>query len=80
MTYKLYTTSIFDKQFKKLDKSVQKIINKWIHAHLINTENPYTSGKRLVNNLKGYWLYRIGDYRLLVEIDDDRLIIIAIDV
>ena len=80
MTYKFYTSSEFDKKFKKLDKSVQIIINKWIQAHLINNENPYASGKALIGNLKGYWQYRIGSYRLLVKINDDELIIIAIDI
>lgn len=73
MKYQFYTSSEFDKQFKKLDKSVQNTIHKWIRAHLLNTDNP-------VGNLKGYWRYRIGSYRLLVKIDDNKLIIIAVDI
>lgn len=80
MAFKFYTSSEFDKKFKKLDKSVQIIIDKWIRAHLLNTDNPYASGKALIGNLKGYWRYRIGSYRLLVKINDDELIIIAIDI
>lgn len=80
MKYQFYTSSEFDKQFKKLDKSVQKTINKWIQAHLINTDNPYASGKALVGNLKGFWRYRIGSYRLLAKIDDNKLIIVAVDI
>ena len=80
MTYRLYTSSEFDKQFKKLDKSVQKTVNKWIQAHIVDTENPYASGKALVGNLKGYWRYRIGSYRLLVKINDDELMIVAVDI
>ena len=80
MKYKFYTSSEFDKQFKKLDKSVQRTINKWIQIHIINTEDPYASGKALVGPLKGYWRYRIGSYRLLVKINDSELIIIAVDI
>lgn len=80
MAYKFYTSSEFDKQFKKLDKSVQKTINKWIQVHLINTEDPYASGKAFVGNLKGYWRYRIGSYRLLAKINNNELIIIAVDI
>ncbi len=80
MAYQFYTSSEFDKQFRKLDRSVQKTIDKWIRVHLMNTEDPYVSGKALVGNLKGYWRYRIGSYRLLVKIDDNRLIIIAVDI
>jgi mRNA interferase RelE/StbE len=74
------TSSEFDKQFKKLHKSVHNTIHKWIRAHLLNTDNPSASGKTLVGNLKGYWRYRIGSYRLLVKIDDNKLIIIAVDI
>ena len=75
MGYKFYTSSGFDRQFRKLDRSVQKTIDKWILVHLINTDDPRASGK-----LKGYWRYRIGSYRLLVKIVDDELIIIAVDI
>ena len=80
MAYKFYTSSEFDKQFMKLDKSVQRTINKWLQVHLINTEDPYAFGKALVGNLKGYWRYRIGSYRLLAKINDNELIIIAVDI
>lgn len=80
MAYKFYTSSEFDKQFKKLDRSVQIAVNKWIKHHLIDTDNPYAYGKALIGNPKGYWRYRIGSYRLLVKIQDDELIIIAVDI
>lgn len=80
MKYQFYTTSTFDVQFKRLDHSVQIAVNKWIQAHLIQTENPYASGKAFSGNLKGYWRYRIGSYRLLVKINDHELIILAIDI
>lgn len=78
--YSLVTTNDFDKHFNKLDRSVQVIIKKWITKHLIGCEDPRAFGKPLSNNLKGYWRYRIGNYRLLVEINDDKLIIVAIDI
>ena len=80
MGHKFYTSSGFDRQFRKLERSVQKTIDKWILVHLINTDDPRASGKPLVGDLKGYWRYRIGSYRLLVKIVDDELIIIAVDI
>ena len=78
--YKLVTTSDFDKQFKKLDKSVQMMITKWIKKHLYNTDNPRAQGKPLSANLKGYWRYRIGNYRLLAEIQDKELVVVAVEI
>ena len=80
MKYKLLLSDDFEKQFKKLDRSIQMIIVKWIRKHLENCDDPRASGKALLANLKGYWRYRIGDYRLLVEIKDKELIIVAISI
>jgi len=78
--YTLVITEDFEKQFKKLDRSVQTVVVKWIRKHLEDCEDPRAYGKGLVANLKGYWRYRIGDYRLLVEIKDDELIVVAISI
>lgn len=74
------TTNSFEKEIKKLDKSTQIIIMRWIDQHLSNIEDPRSFGKPLVGNLRGYWRYRIGDYRLIVDIIDDELVIIQIKI
>lgn len=75
---------IYDKKYlkslKKLDIQAQKIITNWVENNLLNCEEPRFSGKPLTGNFKGIWRYRIGAYRLLAKIDDDKLIIFAIDV
>lgn len=78
--YTVQVTKNFEKQFKKLDKTVQKNIKKWMEKHIINNASPKEFGKALVGNFKGYWRYRIGDYRLIVEIKDKELVIVAIDI
>lgn len=80
MRYTLVTTENFEKQLKKLDRSVQVIVVKWIRKHLENCEDPKAFGKGLTANMKGYWRYRIGDYRLLVEIREEELIVVAISI
>lgn len=80
MKYKLLLSDDFEKQFKKLDRSIQIIIAKWIKKHLENCDDPRASGKALSANLKGYWRYRISDYRLLVEIREKELVIMAISI
>lgn len=75
---------IYDKKYlkslRKLDIQAQKIITNWVENNLLNCEEPRFSGKPLTGNFKGVWRYRIGSYRLLAKIDDDKLIIFAIDV
>ena len=80
MTYQVRTTKKFDKSFKKLDRQSQKLIKNWIEGNLMDCPDPRFSGKPLTGNFKGVWRYRIGSYRRLTKIDDDKLIIFAIDV
>ena len=80
MKYSVETTSRFDKEFKKLDRYTQLMIKSWITKNLIDCENPRIHGKALVANRKGQWRYRIGDYRLIWLIEDDRLIITALNI
>jgi len=80
MKYSVETTSRFDKEFKKLDRYTQLMIKSWITKNLIDCENPRIHGKVLVANRKGQWRYRIGDYRLICLIEDDRLIITALNI
>ena len=75
--YKIVFEKEFEKKFDKLDKKIKEIILKWIKKHLYNCNTPKSFGKGLTGNLKGYWRYRIGHYRLLVEIKEKELIIVA---
>ena len=59
---------------KKMDSSTSKLIRTWIEKNLINTENPRIKGKALTSDLKGLWRYRVGDYRILADIQDDEIV------
>ena len=58
----------------------KKIIAKYIKINLINSTNPFLKGKALTDNLKEIWRYRIMNYRLLVEIKEDKFIIKALSI
>ncbi len=78
--YKVIASRDFLKSLKKLDKGTQKLIKKYIENNIKNSTNPTAKGKPLRYNLAGYWRYRIGDYRLICEIDKNKIIIILLDV
>ena len=67
------------KNFSKLDKSVQKSIQKYLNKEQLR-RNPRALGKPLRYSLFGLWRYRIGDYRLIADIQDDVLIILVLEV
>ena len=62
------------KEFLKLDKPIQKQIQTFI-VKLQGLEDPRSSGKALAGNLAGRLRYRVGDYRLVCEIDDEKIIV-----
>lgn len=80
MKYSVETTSRFDKEFKKLDKYTQRMLKAWITKHLDGCENPRAFGKGLTANRAGQWKYRIGDYRIICLIEDDKLIVLTLSV
>lgn len=80
MIYQIVTTDRFDRSFKKLDKQTQKIIKVWIDKNLMKCEDPRLHGKGLTSNRSGQWRYRVGDYRILAEIQDAEITLVLIDV
>lgn len=78
--YKVELSERFKKEFKKLDKYTQKILRGWIDKNLVDTTDPRIHGKRLSADRSGQWRYRIGDYRLICQIKDNTLVILALSV
>ena len=68
------------KQFKKLDRQTQILISRWIGKNLDGCTDPRAHGKGLTANRSGQWRYRIGDYRLICEIEDElvRILVLAL--
>ena len=69
-----------DKQFSKLDSYTRRIIISWIYKNIEDCEDPRAKGKPLKGDKIDQWRYRIGDYRLIVKIEDDKLIILLIKI
>lgn len=80
MSYSVETTARFDKEFKKLDRYTQKMVKAWVEKNLVGCNDPRAHGKGLSANRSGQWRYRIGDYRLICQIEDEKLIILALTV
>ncbi len=68
------------KQLKKLDKPTAALIIGWIRKNLEGCENPRIHGKGLTDNRGGQWRYRVGDYRIIAEINDLDIVILVVNV
>lgn len=80
MKYTVEYTKRAIKQLKKLDKQTSALILGWIEKNLVDCDNPRQFGKGLTANRKGEWRYRIGDYRLVAGIQDDKIVILILNI
>ncbi len=76
--YKVEMTPRCRKDLKKLGPYIQRMMIAWIRKNLVDCDNPRLQGKALKGKFESLWRYRIGDYRIICEIDDDKLIILAL--
>lgn len=71
----------FDKkasrEFARLDKAIQKQIDKFL-TKLLKNDNPRLYGVALKGESRTIWRYCVGDYRLLCNIEDEILTVIVI--
>jgi mRNA interferase RelE/StbE len=66
------------RQLAQLNKSVERRIWKFLRGRLTLTANPRAIGQALHGQFGGFWKYRVGDYRLIANLEDDRLVILVI--
>lgn len=80
MSYQVSFSQRALKDLKKLDKATAALILGWIRKNLQGCQDPRQHGKGLTANHSGEWRYRVGDYRLLAEIQDEQLVILMLTV
>ncbi|MBX9719662.1 MAG: type II toxin-antitoxin system RelE/ParE family toxin [Microbacteriaceae bacterium] len=78
MSYAIRFTPRAAKQVEKLDAVAARRIRSFLEQKLARLENPRSLGKKLVN--EEFWRYRVGDYRILTNIDDDQILILIVEV
>ena len=67
-------------QLSKLDRPVQVRILDYFRHRVLASDNPRRLGKALKGNRGELWRYRIGDYRAICRIEDERLIVLVLEV
>lgn len=64
----------------KLDQGAAKRITSFLRTKLAPAADPRSLGKPLRGPLRDYWRYRIGDYRIICDIQDQVLRILIIEI
>ena len=73
------TTEQFDRDFKKLDRTVQRRVMAYLEE-VERLDDPRQRGKGLTANHAGVWRYRVGDYRILAQLIDNTLTVLTLNV
>jgi len=68
------------RQLKKLDRSTAQTLLRYLNRLVQETEDPRQRGKGLTANLTGLWRYRVGDYRVICDIQDGELVVLVLQV
>jgi mRNA interferase RelE/StbE len=67
------------RQLERLDNTAAKRVWKFLCERIARLENPRSIGGALQGKVLGeFWKYRVGDYRLIAKIEDDRLVILVL--
>ena len=65
---------------RRLHRSEAKRIRDFLNERVASLDSPRRIGEALVGPLKGFWRYRVGDYRILCRIEDDKLVVLVIEI
>ncbi len=80
MAWEVEYTEQAVKQLKKMDKYTRTLLLSWIEKNLVGTDDPRRHGKGLTANRSGQWRYRVGDYRLIADIQDEKIVILILNI
>ncbi len=78
MAWQIEITRTARKQLSKLDHQVQVDILRYLRERIATDDDPRRYGGPLRRELAGRWKYRVGDYRLICEIQDQKVLVLVL--
>lgn len=68
------------RELRKLDRQAQQEILRYFRERIATDEDPRRFGKPLSRDLTGLWRYRVRTYRMICNIEDDKLVVLVLRV
>lgn len=78
MTWRIELTASAKKELVKLDRQTAKRITAFLRERVAQSTNPRDIGKALKGPLGEFWRYRVGDFRIICEIQDEVMRVLVI--
>jgi mRNA interferase RelE/StbE len=73
-------SDVAERALRKLDRQVQKRILDWLDDRIEGCKNPRHFGEPLKGDKAGFWRYRIGNYRVLCNIQDKHVVVLVLTI
>ena len=80
MAWTVEISDVIERQLRKLDRTVQTRIFDWLNDRVEGCKNPLHFGEPLKCDRSGFWRYRIGNYRVLCDIQDEKVIVLVLTI
>jgi mRNA interferase RelE/StbE len=68
------------KELAQLDRRAQKNIRRFLRERIATEEDPRRFGDPLQRDLSGFWKYRVGDCRIVADIQDELVLVLVVRV
>jgi mRNA interferase RelE/StbE len=78
LTWAVDYTATAHTQLRKLDKQTARRIVDYMDERVAGQESPRNAGKALTGALSGLWRYRVGDCRVICDIQDATLRVLVV--
>lgn len=78
MAWRIEITDTAKKQLAKLDRPIQSEVVRYLRERIGTEEDPRRYGAPLRKELAGRWKYRVGAYRLICEIQDEKILVLVL--
>jgi mRNA interferase RelE/StbE len=80
LAWRIELTETARRQLAKFDKDDARRITGFLRERVMALDRPRDIGKALSGPLRGLWSYRVGEFRLICEIADARLVVLVVEV
>jgi mRNA interferase RelE/StbE len=78
LAWRIEITNTAKKQLAKLDRQVQREIVRYLRERISTDDDPRRYGAPLRKELAGRWKYRVSAYRLICEIQDEKILVLVL--
>ena len=80
MTWQIELTKSAEKDLKKIDRVVAKRILSFLRERIATSDDPRSMGKALTGKFGTFWRYRVGDCRVICDIQDNVLCVLVVKI